>query len=240
MFGVAFLEGDTKVVTGGMDHEVRLHDVERIDIQSKAYYCHHDRVKSVTSDPNNPFLFWSAGEDGTIRQFDTRTPHDCEPRTTGNNNTRLECNNAICEEDSLEYKSFSLNPMNTNYCITGCSDAFLRLYDRRVLKDGKLKCMKKICPPNITGAFDIKSCLPNSEYNEMNLNDFSEHISATHVGWSNNGQKLLATYHRHHCFVFDWDAPEIPDSTLMLSQNSSKEELLVFNQFFILVYFFNS
>lgn len=29
-------------------------------------------VQDVTVEPLNPHLFWSAAEDGTVRQFDTR------------------------------------------------------------------------------------------------------------------------------------------------------------------------
>ena len=34
--------------------------------------CHRDRVKAVSVEPNNPHLYFSASEDGTCRQWDTR------------------------------------------------------------------------------------------------------------------------------------------------------------------------
>ena len=32
----------------------------------------HSRLQCVEVEPGNPHLFWSASEDGTVRQFDTR------------------------------------------------------------------------------------------------------------------------------------------------------------------------
>ena len=32
-------------------------------------------TQDVEVEPGNPYLFWSAGEDGTIRQFDAREPY---------------------------------------------------------------------------------------------------------------------------------------------------------------------
>ena len=36
------------------------------------FSCHQGRVKDVEVDENSPHLFWSASEDGTIRQYDIR------------------------------------------------------------------------------------------------------------------------------------------------------------------------
>ena len=42
--------------------------------RTTVYRCHHGRVKDVAVEPLNPHLFWSAAEDGLVRQFDTRLP----------------------------------------------------------------------------------------------------------------------------------------------------------------------
>lgn len=60
------------LVTGAMDSEVRCHDLTRES--TECHNCHKDRVKDVEVEAGNPNVFWSASEDGTVRQFDTRLP----------------------------------------------------------------------------------------------------------------------------------------------------------------------
>jgi hypothetical protein len=36
--------------------------------------CPHLCLQDVAVEPLNPHLFWSAAEDGAVRQFDTRVP----------------------------------------------------------------------------------------------------------------------------------------------------------------------
>lgn len=60
-------------MTGAGDSKIRVHDIDKketLDIFS----CHLGRVKRLATDPTEPFIFWSASEDGTIRQFDIRCP----------------------------------------------------------------------------------------------------------------------------------------------------------------------
>mmetsp|Transcript_17467 Transcript_17467/g.52245 ORF Transcript_17467/g.52245 Transcript_17467/m.52245 type:complete len:1232 (+) Transcript_17467:129-3824(+) len=73
IFGVAFLphHADHYVVTGAMDSAIIIHNV---DIgKSCVIRAHSDRVKEIEVDPSDPHTFWSAGEDGTVRQVDVRT-----------------------------------------------------------------------------------------------------------------------------------------------------------------------
>ena len=48
-----------------------------------AYRCHRGMVHEVPGDPSNACLFFSASEDGTIRQFDTRARHTCAASSCG-------------------------------------------------------------------------------------------------------------------------------------------------------------
>ncbi len=44
----------------------------------QVYRCHDERVKSLSTSRQHPFIVWSAGEDGTLRQHDLREPAvDC-------------------------------------------------------------------------------------------------------------------------------------------------------------------
>jgi hypothetical protein len=83
----------------------------------------------MQTEPGNPFVFFSAGEDGTIRQFDIRQPHTCQPRQ--------DCKNAIVSlkngRDLIDIYSISLNQMNPNYFVIGGGDPVARVYDRRLL-----------------------------------------------------------------------------------------------------------
>uniref|UniRef100_A0A0G4HF09 Uncharacterized protein n=1 Tax=Chromera velia CCMP2878 TaxID=1169474 RepID=A0A0G4HF09_9ALVE len=89
VFGVCFL-GDDKVATGAMDSEVRLNFLQRPSLvpsdaatsartpsaPSRVYSCHDSRVKHLAPETGtNPSVWWSASEDGTLRQFDERERH---------------------------------------------------------------------------------------------------------------------------------------------------------------------
>lgn len=71
-----FLQGDTNVVSAGMDAEVCVSNISQ-EKCLKHYHCHHGSVRDLAVEPYTPHVFWTASEDGTCRQFDTRDDHFC-------------------------------------------------------------------------------------------------------------------------------------------------------------------
>ncbi|CAN0012348.1 unnamed protein product, partial [Laminaria digitata] len=64
---------DQVIVTGAMDGEVRLHTApfSSQDL-TECYLTQGKRIHAVEVEPGNPFVFWSASDDGAVRQFDRR------------------------------------------------------------------------------------------------------------------------------------------------------------------------
>ncbi|CRH03869.1 hypothetical protein PRELSG_1322700 [Plasmodium relictum] len=106
IFGVAFIDNDY-VVTGSMDRQVRVHNIQNSSYKD-IHKCHSDRVKHLATIPkHNKFIYWSCSEDGTVRQFDTREKHICNPP---------DCKNVIINYNRVhnENKMNRSVPNNTN------------------------------------------------------------------------------------------------------------------------------
>eukprot|EP00923_Selenidium_pygospionis_P012014 GHVN01020486.1.p1 GENE.GHVN01020486.1~~GHVN01020486.1.p1 ORF type:complete len:1431 (+),score=217.95 GHVN01020486.1:66-4358(+) len=87
IFGVGLL-GTDQIVSGSMDCEVRLVSMVNPSARS-VYHCHAARVKHIATLPKNSLhLWWSASEDGTVRQFDSREHHSC-------NSHQFDCRNVL-------------------------------------------------------------------------------------------------------------------------------------------------
>ncbi|VDP94386.1 unnamed protein product [Echinostoma caproni] len=73
IFSVKFMPNLNEyiLVTGAADAKIRVHDISRMETRH-VFACHTSRVKRLATTPSEPFLFWSASEDGTVRQFDLR------------------------------------------------------------------------------------------------------------------------------------------------------------------------
>jgi WD and tetratricopeptide repeats protein 1 len=57
--------GDQVILTGAADYKVKVHDLT-LNEPKVVCSCHGSRVKRLATAPNDPNLFWSAAEDGTI------------------------------------------------------------------------------------------------------------------------------------------------------------------------------
>ena len=57
--------GDNTVVTGAADSKIRVHDVSTKET-TNVFTCHASRVKRIATSPKEPFVFWSAAEDGCV------------------------------------------------------------------------------------------------------------------------------------------------------------------------------
>ena len=67
-------------------------------------------VQGVEVEPNNPHLFWSAAEDGTVRQYDTRLPSGSQKAWDSPNCLlSVRAVGPASANHSLELKGISLN-----------------------------------------------------------------------------------------------------------------------------------
>jgi len=226
MFGVKFLPqtNDEFVVTGAMDSEVRLHNI-RLG-QTTVYRCHAGRVKAVDVDPTTPHLFWSASEDGTVRQFDRREAHQCP---TENNDTPQtpedilrarvlsrfgvsrrrssshDCENVLVDlrgaSRHVEIIGISVNPVYPEYIAIATRDPYIRIFDRRMLT--VTNRLKKTDP----GHTPCSSILCPPHIHRSTRPGRSSyrptHPYTTYVTFSPSGRELLASYSSDNIYLFD-------------------------------------
>ncbi|XP_044512301.1 protein ALTERED SEED GERMINATION 2 isoform X2 [Mangifera indica] len=201
---------DELVVSGAGDAEVRLFNLSRFSGRglddnaippSALYQCHTRRVKKLAVEVGNPHVVWSASEDGTLRQHDFREGASCPPAGS----SHQECRNVLLDlrcgarrslvdppKQSLALKSCDISSTRPHLLLVGGSDAFARLYDRRMLPP-LTSCQKRMPPPPCINYF----CpMHLSEHGCSNL-----HL--THVTFSPNGEEVLLSYSGEHVYLMD-------------------------------------
>jgi WD and tetratricopeptide repeat-containing protein 1 len=67
IFSVKFLPGtnDSLIASGAADRAILVYDLNKQSCLNELY-IHQNRVKKIVTANNEPFLFWSCGEDGLI------------------------------------------------------------------------------------------------------------------------------------------------------------------------------
>lgn len=202
--------GNDLVVSGAGDAEVRAFRLSQSSgrsfggsgiEQTAVFRCHSKRVKKIAVEEGNPHVVWSASEDGTLRQHDFRDGVLCPPAGS----TNQECRNILLDlrsgakkslsdppKQCLALKSCDISATRPHQLLIGGSDAFARLYDRRMLppltssrKQSKAPpCVCYFCPVHL------------SDYGRSSL-----HL--THVTFSPNGEELLLSYSSEHVYLMD-------------------------------------
>ncbi|XP_071923468.1 protein ALTERED SEED GERMINATION 2 isoform X1 [Coffea arabica] len=201
---------DELVVSGAGDAEVRLFNLSRLSgrgldenmiTPSAIFQCHTRRVKKLAVEVGNPNVVWSASEDGTLRQHDFREGASCPPAGS----SHQECRNILLDlrwgakksladppKQSLALKSCDLSFTRPHLLLVGGSDAFARLYDRRMLPP--LSSSEKKLPP--------PPCV--SYFCPMHLSDRGRSsIHLTHVAFSPNSEEVLLSYSGEHVYLMD-------------------------------------
>lgn len=153
IFSVKFLPQscDNIVVSGAADCKIRVHDVNMREILH-VFGCHAGRVKRLAIVPDQPHLFWSASEDGTIMQFDLRNPEMCksdQPR-----NILVNLNEHIGPH--AEAKCLAMSALRPELLAVGANDPYVRVYDRRMLH-----CRSVVFPNDVSSRiFNMRSSSP--------------------------------------------------------------------------------
>ncbi|GMI90994.1 ALTERED SEED GERMINATION 2 [Hibiscus trionum] len=201
---------DDLVVSGAGDAEVRLFILSRLNgrglndgavTPSALYSCHTRRVKKLAVEVGNPNMVWSASEDGTLRQHDFREGTSCPPAGS----SHQECRNVLLDlrggakrsladppRHTLALKSCDISSTRPHLLLVGGSDAFARLYDRRMLPP-LTSCQKRMLPPTCVNYF----C-------PMHLSDRGRSgLHLTHVTFSPNGEEVLLSYSGEHVYLMD-------------------------------------
>ncbi|XP_039065511.1 WD and tetratricopeptide repeats protein 1-like [Hibiscus syriacus] len=201
---------DELVASGAGDAEVRLFNLSRLNgrelndgaaTPSALYQCHTRRVKKVAVEVGNPNVVWSASEDGTLRQHDFREGTSCPPAGS----SHQECRNVLLDlrcgakrsladppKHTLALKSCDISSTRPHLLLVGGSDAFARLYDRRMLPPLS-SCRKRMPPSTCVNYFcpmHLSDCGPSS-------------LHLTHVTFSPKGEEVLLSYSGEHVYLMD-------------------------------------
>ncbi|KAK9863498.1 hypothetical protein WJX84_002533 [Apatococcus fuscideae] len=219
IFGVKFLpcSGSSKIVTGAMDYTVQLHQLDAspdtkqtpirstrprrqapdasstpVAVHTTLYSCHKARVKDVEVEPQNPHLFWSASEDGFVRQYDIRCPMSSQ-REYSDPNVLLSVQH---KSRWIELKGLSVNKAKPHQLAVASGDPYIRIYDRRMLSKGppdspseKTEPILCMAPPHMCIGHKAKRS--------------ATHSHSTYIAFGNKGDKVVATYHGDQAYAFD-------------------------------------
>lgn len=213
IFSLKFLPNsqDETIATGAADCKVRVHNVPRGET-THAFSCHAGRVKRLAVVPNLPYMFWSAGEDGTIRQFDLRSPHLCSDSC---NNVLINLNYYMGKHG--ECKCLAINPYRPEQLAVGASDPYIRLYDIRMLnphavhfsRDEALRSTWRTPAPEPDADGEVpRGCVHYFIAGHLPVKEEERKrryrsLVATYVTFGPTGHELLANLGGEQVYLFD-------------------------------------
>ncbi|XP_054637431.1 WD and tetratricopeptide repeats protein 1 isoform X2 [Dunckerocampus dactyliophorus] len=198
IFSVKFLphSGDRILITGAADTKVHVHDLT-VKETIHMFSDHTNRVKGIATAPMWPNTFWSAAEDGVIRQYDLR-------ESSKHSQVLIDLTE-FCGK-LMEAKCLAVNPRNNNYMAVGASDPFVRLYDIRMIHN----CRKSSL---VRAIFENRSPIPDNAVQyyvaghlPRRLTDYNSRMRvlvATSVTFSPDGTELLVNMGGEQVYLFD-------------------------------------
>ncbi|XP_045499003.1 WD and tetratricopeptide repeats protein 1 isoform X2 [Colias croceus] len=223
IFSVKFLSSDI-VATCAADGSVRARNVcGGTSLLECA--CHSGRVKRLAVAPDKPHLLWSAGEDGLVLQHDLRMPHRCNS----------DCANVLVNLLNhmgryAEAKCVAVNPRRPYQLAVGANDFYVRLYDTRMIKLGRLQDFQMNAPmsrlmwerQNVrcsrAGHGDPDNNIPRAAVQyfapghlSMEPNDHTYPKKAvTYIAFSHDGNELLVNLGSEQIYLYDINSARRP------------------------------
>jgi len=191
---------DEYILTCGADHQIRLLNVPTK--ATKSFSCHRSRVKDLAMERNNPHVFLSGSEDGTVRQIDLR-----ENYNGFNDNDKAKVLVDLRKQSRSSFRSGDSGVQISTYissrveichvCIhptrpyeftVGGGDPVVRVYDRRMLLSSddpkKRSCTLRYVP----------STIATSRYFPR------YHVSD--LAYNHDGTQLLVSYYGENVYTF--------------------------------------
>lgn len=130
IFSVKFVSSDNTVASGAADGRVQVYDVARTETKLICS-CHRSRVKRLDVPRNERDVFLSAAEDGMILSYDLRERHICNNAVPKN----LLINLNTIVGPNAEAKCLTINPLQPELVAVGANDPYIRLFDRRMIRE---------------------------------------------------------------------------------------------------------
>ena len=213
IYGLRFLpQNDNKVIiSAGMDGLVEIHHLAndiKSRVKSEKLYCHNLPVKYVETEPRCPNLFFSAGEDSCVRQYDARLKNwGCNSTSNGLNPIGSMFDSANC---LLQYKSgvkihsVRVNPIDTHLIAVATNYNKVHVYDRR---------MASLKMPSYGAVDEMESV--TSFCPEHLINNHGAY--STYAEFSPCGKHILASFHSDNSYVFPIQKMTSEEETKVLS-----------------------
>ncbi|XP_058051745.1 WD and tetratricopeptide repeats protein 1 isoform X2 [Ahaetulla prasina] len=216
IFSVKFLPHaeDRILITGAADSKVHVHDLT-VKETTHMFGDHKNRVKRIATAPMWPNTFWSAAEDGLIRQYDLRE-----------NSKHSEVLIDLTEYcgQLVEAKCLTVNPQDNNYLAVGASGPFVRIYDIRMIHNHR-KSMKQNPVAGVHTFCDRQKPLPDGAaqyyvagHLPVKLPDYNNRLRvlvATYVTFSPDGTELLVNMGGEQVYLFDLTYKQRPYTFLL-------------------------
>uniref|UniRef100_A0A8C6VX61 WD and tetratricopeptide repeats 1 n=1 Tax=Nothobranchius furzeri TaxID=105023 RepID=A0A8C6VX61_NOTFU len=204
IFSVKFLphSGDRILITGAADTKVHVHDLT-VKETIHMFSDHTNRVKRIATAPMWPNTFWSAAEDGIIRQYDLR-------ENSKHSEVLIDLTE-FCGQ-LVEAKCLAVNPRDNNYLAVGANGPYVRLYDVRMIHNYRKSlsqstsaavhtfCERQKPIPDGAGQYYVAGHLP------VKLRDYNNRLRvlvATYVTFSPDGTELLVNMGGEQVYLFD-------------------------------------
>ena len=102
----------------------KVYDVNK-NLKLNEIHAHQGRVKRLETTKEEPFLFWSCGEDGLVLQHDIRSS---SPSNNSMSNILINYSKSSDAKDNLglEAKCLSINPVKSELMAVGANDPYAR------------------------------------------------------------------------------------------------------------------
>jgi WD and tetratricopeptide repeats protein 1 len=212
IFSVKFLpmSNNGTLATGAADSKILVFDINRNETPTLRCNCHKSRVKRLATAADQPFMFWSAAEDGYVFQYDLREPHHCR-----SNDKILLINLKTHTGRYSEAKCIAVNQVRTEQLVVGAHDCYARLYDRRMISVSQVADFMDDTDDSGGessgggGAAVVTDNLPKGcvqYYCPGHLGTLKQtvtHRAATYVTFSPNGTELLMNLGSEQIYLFD-------------------------------------
>lgn len=144
------------------------------DYEAHTFNCHGSGTTyEVLTIPNDPNVFMSCSEDGTVRLYDLRIKSNCDEKV---------CNDNVLITSPDALTAMSLAPISHNFIAVGSSDSHVRIYDRRNMAKREFTIPVK--------AFSI----PSFERRPFRV---------TSTIYSEDECELLVSFSSDHLYLFD-------------------------------------
>lgn len=195
IFSVVWLPGseDGQLVSGAGDCRVCLADLEAGAV-TRNVMGHQGRVKRLAVAGDAPGVVWSGGEDGLVRQWDTR-----ERWTADSSNVLINLTNQAGR--SAEVKCLAICPSRPELVAVGANDPYVRVYDRRSVScsaiDTSCEPSKE---PSGAVAYFVPGHLPGSE---VKFHRRMRPLASTYIAYNCAGTELVCNLGGEQVYLYD-------------------------------------